>query len=105
MESNDIAKYRRPRYIAPLFLGNGIIYGLIGIYFSFIPIYLERVCGLDEFQRGIVLSAGPLISIFALIFWGAVSDKAKFKNNVLSLLIICSSTVFFLAPFRRFGNW
>ena len=100
-ETPEMIKYRGPRYIVPLFLSNALIFGINGVYFSSIPIYLERVCGLNEFERGIVLSAGPLVSIFALIFWGAISDKARFKNNVLSLLLLCSSAVFFAFSFSN----
>jgi len=97
--SIDIKQYNSIRFVIPFFVANGFIYGLHAIYYSFIPIYLEQVCKLDEFQRGIILSIGPLIAIPALIFFGMMSDKAKYKNNVLAFIIAVSAILFYAVSF------
>lgn len=93
--NTDLKQYNSVRFVIPFFAANGLIYGLNALYYSFIPIYLEQVCKFDEFQRGIILSIGPLVAIPALIFFGVMSDKAKYKNNVLICILIASSILFY----------
>ena len=92
-------KYNSVRFVIPFFAANGFIYGLNALYYSFIPLYLEQVCNFDEFQRGIILSIGPLVAIPALIFFGVMSDKAKYKNNVLVSILIVSAILFYAISF------
>ena len=91
----DLQQYNAFRFVIPFFVANGFIYGLNSLYYSFIPLYLEQVCKFDEFQRGILLSIGPLIAIPALIFFGIMCDKAKYKNNVLVFILIVSAALFY----------
>lgn len=99
METKNLGDYKEIRYILPFFFGNAFIYGLNAIYYSFIPIYLENVSGKNEFERGIILSVGPLIAIIALIVWGAASDKAKYKNSVFILIVAASALMFYAVTF------
>ena len=96
----DMQQYKSVRYIIPFFVANTLIYGLNALYYTFIPIYLEQVCSFDEFQRGIILSIGPLVAIPALLFFGIMSDKAKYKKNILALIIIASAVLFYAISFN-----
>jgi len=89
-------QYRSVRFILPFFAANGLIYGLNSIYYSFIPKYLKDFGGKSDVDIGIILSIGPLIGIISLIFFGVVSDKAKYKNNVLTLIIAISAVLFYM---------
>ena len=93
-------KLRTAKFVLPFFLGNGLIYTLNTFYYTFMPIFLDKDCGFDDIERGILLSIGPFISVFALIFWGAVSDRAKYKNNVLASLVFASAVCFFAISFN-----
>ena len=80
--------------IAALFAANGLVYGLNALYYCFIQIYLEQYH--TPVNVGILLSIGPLVSIFAPLFWGMSADRAKYKNNVLTLTV-AGSAVFYVA--------
>jgi len=78
---------------------NFFVYGLNAVYNCFMPLYLGNY--FDEIAVGTLLSIGPIIMILAPILWGKVSDKAKSKNFVLILLIICASISFLLIVFNN----
>ncbi|MCL2773178.1 MAG: MFS transporter [Oscillospiraceae bacterium] len=84
------------RTLIPFFLANGFIYGLSSLYYSFIPKYLKDIGGKSEGEIGAILSIGPLIGIVSLIFFGVISDKAKYKNNVLVVILIVTAAVFYI---------
>jgi len=50
---------------------------------------------MDDFQTGLILSAGPLAAVAALLIWGRAADRAKYKNDVTALLLVTASVVFF----------
>ena len=84
------------RALFPFFLANGFIYGLNSIYYSFIPKYLKDICGKSEGEIGALLSVGPLVGIISLVFFGVISDKAKYKNNVLMIILIAAAVAFYM---------
>lgn len=75
-----------------LFSANGIVYGLNALYYCFIQIYISRYHPDDV--AGILLAIGPLVSIFAPVFWGILADRSKSKNRVLAVAI-SGSAVFY----------
>jgi PPP family 3-phenylpropionic acid transporter len=59
-------------------------------YSIYIPVYLNSV-GYSKTSIGILLSLAPIIAIMAQPIWGTFSDRAKYKNTVLMILILGSS--------------
>lgn len=57
------------------------------IYSYFIPLYLSEAGGYGASERGILLSITPFVAVFAQFFWGRTADRARYKNNVLLLLL------------------
>lgn len=86
-------------YIAIL-IANATVYALNAFYYNFIPIFLEYK-GRNDSEIGYLLAAAQLVAAFAPFFWGYVTDKSKYKNNVLIFLVICSIACFTAA---NFGN-
>ena len=78
----------------PLFFSNAIVYGLNALYYCFIQIYISG-CHSDEVS-GILLSIGPLVAIFAPLFWGMLADRAGSKNLVLAVAMLGSAVCYFL---------
>ena len=78
----------------PLYLSNGIVYGLNALYYCFIQIYVGS-CHSEE-TSGVLLSIGPLVAIFAPIFWGLLADRSRSKNAVLAISILGSAVFYFL---------
>jgi PPP family 3-phenylpropionic acid transporter len=58
-------------------------------YSIYIPVYLNSV-GFDKTHIGFLLSLAPLVAILVQPVWGTLSDRAKYKNTVLLVLIIGS---------------
>jgi PPP family 3-phenylpropionic acid transporter len=67
------------------------------VYGTYLPVYLQSV-GSTSSQIGLALSLGSLVSILAQPIWGSIADRAKTKNNVLKLMIVCSIGVILLFP-------
>jgi len=65
---------------------NFVMYGLNGIYFSYISEYLSNYQ--SPVQVGYLVALGQLVMIFAPMFWGVRADKAKYKNSPLLICII-----------------
>ncbi len=86
-----------------LFSANFFIYGLNALYYNLMQKYLETVIDGDNKTViiGILLSIGPLVSIFAPILWGYVADRSKSKNAVLSVTVAFSALFFFLLMFNN----
>ena len=83
---------KKTPYIA-LLLANALIYALNALYYNFLPIYLQHG-GKSDDEIGYLLAAAQLVSVVAPFFWGVVTDKAKYKNNVLIFLVACASACF-----------
>jgi Nucleoside H+ symporter. len=85
---------RKIVHILALSAANGLVYGFNALYYCFLQIYLEMYH--TPVSVGILLSVGPLVAIAAPLFWGVKADKAKYKNNILSVTVIGSAVFFFL---------
>jgi PPP family 3-phenylpropionic acid transporter len=68
----------------------------MAISVSFFPLYFDSK-GYTKIQIGALYSIGPLIGIFANLFWGLLSDKYQTIKKLLILLIAGQlATMFFL---------
>lgn len=72
-----------------LILMNFVIYGLNGIFYSYIQQYVGAYQ--PPIETGLLVALGPLVTIFAPFFWGVRADKAKYKNTVLLICLIGGS--------------
>lgn len=72
---------------------NFFIYGLNAIYNCFIPLYLSRY--FDDITVGGLLSIGPVVMMIAPLVWGVLSDKSKYKNNILAVIVGAAAVAFF----------
>ena len=82
-----------------LFLANGSVYGLNALYYCFIQIYISKFHAEDV--SGVLLSIGPLVSIFAPILWGSIADRARSKNAVLAVSMAGAAVFYFLLMFNQ----
>ncbi|WNR47045.1 MFS transporter [Paenibacillus roseipurpureus] len=77
-------------FYALIYMGNAV-------YGTFMPVYLNNAKFSQE-QIGILLSFGPLIAMIGQPIWGALGDRAKTKNRVLTLLLIGSGVSMLFLP-------
>jgi len=80
----------------PLFSANALIYSLLAVYYSFIPKYLKDIAQKSDGEIGIILSVGPLVGIISMIIFGIISDRAKYKNNVLVFILAAAAVMFYM---------
>ena len=71
---------------------NALVYGLNGAYSAFMPVYLSAHH--SSIVKGNLLSIGCVVSIFAPVLWGKVTDKARSKGAVLAMLVVLSALFF-----------
>lgn len=79
------------RYFIIFLLLYGFSYMCNAAYTIYIPIYLDSI-GFSKTNIGFLLSLAPFIAMLAQPVWGTFSDRAKYKNTVLIILIIGSIT-------------
>ena len=78
--------------VACLVGANALVYGLNGAYSAFMPVYLSAHH--SSIVKGNLLSIGCVVSIFAPVLWGKVTDKARSKGAVLAMLVVLSALFF-----------
>jgi len=64
---------------------------------TFAPIYYKSIAGTDT-QVGIILGMAPLITIASQFVWGQAADRARYKNNVLTFLLVVTAACACLLP-------
>jgi len=62
-----------------------------GIFFPYYALYLHENAGLAGTELGLVLSALPLMGIFAQTFWGQVADRTGARSRVLAAIAASAS--------------
>lgn len=67
-----------------MFIQYALAFGCVSIVCAFMPLFLQDF-GFSETQIGLILSCSYIVSLFAMPFWGYVSDRSKNKNNILKL--------------------
>jgi PPP family 3-phenylpropionic acid transporter len=71
---------------------NFFLFGSIAVLVSFLPLYFQGKV-FTPVQIGLLMSVGPVISIFANPIWGFWSDRLQ--NDRLILLILLSGNLIF----------
>ncbi|OEH84611.1 hypothetical protein BHU72_08940 [Desulfuribacillus stibiiarsenatis] len=69
---------------------NWLLFFGIGSLYPLLAIYLEEV-GLSGAQIGVILSIGPIVTIFAQPFWGYLSDRFQRPIGVITLTATLSA--------------
>ncbi|MDD9269403.1 MFS transporter [Paenibacillus sp. GCM10023248] len=67
-----------------------LIYMSTGAFFSYISVYYTEI-GLGNFEVGILTSVGAVIGLIAQPLWGIISDRSRYKNNVLVCCILLAA--------------
>lgn len=57
----------------------------VGSLFPLLSVYLSETVGLNGYQIGTIMSAGPIVMIFFQPLWGMVSDSTNSPVKVLTL--------------------
>lgn len=114
----------KKRAFVLLTLMNFIIYGMNGIYYSFIQQYIGVYQ--PPVAAGYLLALGPAVTMISPFFWGIRADKAKYKNTILLinliggavslsvlplfpesfpyLFVVLVTLMFFIAPFATMAD-
>ncbi|MDT3425526.1 PPP family 3-phenylpropionic acid transporter [Paenibacillus forsythiae] len=71
---------------------NFFLYGTIVLFTSFFQLYLQDV-GLNKLEIGVLMSIGPLVSVFANPFWGIWTGK--YQNIRVIVLVMLAGTLLF----------
>lgn len=65
---------------------NFFLYGTMAILFPYLPLYFQ-LQGFSKVQVGLLMSVGPIISLFANPFWGYWSDRLQNTRFILILML------------------
>ncbi|WP_206751209.1 MFS transporter [Desulfosporosinus sp. Sb-LF] len=80
------------------------IYGAIGIYLPFLPLFLAAN-GLDSLQIGFLMAIGPSTSIFTQIAWGNFADKHNRRKEYLVIAVTGTALVCITLTFFKSLSW
>ena len=71
-----------------------VITGFYLVYFAgmavmalFLPVFFSENIGVTSAQLGIMMAAGPAVTIVSQPLWGLRADRARYKNTVLLILL------------------
>jgi len=78
-------------------------YSCQAFYGPYLNLFLSEK-GFNNTQIGLTVSLSTLALLVAQPFWGLVSDKARYKNTILIILILGSIFISYLFP-RVHGHW
>lgn len=82
-----------PRRMAACLVGiNTLIYGLSAAYSAFMPVYLSQHH--SSIVKGNLLSIGCVVSLFAPVLIGKITDRSRSKAHVLAVVVLLSAVLF-----------
>jgi PPP family 3-phenylpropionic acid transporter len=79
----NMVKKSFPVYLLAIYI---IFYSAQAIYGTYLSLYLDGV-GFSKTEIGLFTSLSTLVVLLTQPFWGYASDRARNKNNILSLLL------------------
>lgn len=88
----ELASTSRRRAAACLTGANFFIYGLTSAYAAFMPVYLSAHH--SSIVKGYLLSIGCVVSLFAPVAVGKLTDRARSKNAVLAACVALAGALF-----------
>ena len=84
----DRTTFNQETFPRRLFLLYVLFYAGQAIYNTYLNLYLSSV-GLSDTQIGMAVSVSTAVLLVAQLGWGILSDWARSKNGVLTLLYAC----------------
>jgi MFS transporter, PPP family, 3-phenylpropionic acid transporter len=80
------------------------IYMSVGAYTSYISLYYEAM-NLNEKEIGILVSLSSVVALLAQPYWGIQADRAKKKNTILIICLLCSGLSIWFIPLAGSNFW
>lgn len=77
-------------FMAAYYITNAVYQGYITLYF--------KHAGMNEAQRGALIAAVSLVSVFAQPFWGTVGDRSKSRARTIRLQCLGAAVLVLLFP-------
>ena len=77
-------------FMAAYYITNAVNQGYITLYF--------KGAGMNEAQRGALIAAVSLVSVFAQPFWGTVGDRSKSRARTIRLQCLGAAVPVLLFP-------
>ncbi len=77
-------------FMAAYYITNAVYQGYITLYF--------KHAGMNEAQRGALIAAVSLVSVFAQPFWGTVGDRSKSRARTIRLQCLGAAVSVLLFP-------
>ena len=78
-----------------------MIFSAVSLLNVFIPIYYRDGVGLSKRQIGLLGAVIPACAMFISPVWGALADRAKYKNTVMRVLLIGLAVAALVFPAGR----
>lgn len=92
-----INKNENNRYPYSFIVLYAVVYMLLTIYSTFIPVYLDSI-GFSKSIIGVLLAVGTLISIIVQPLWGMACDRSSNMNSLLMAMFLGSAISMILYP-------
>ena len=73
-----------------------LIWGSQYIVYNYLPIYIDSLPFATNTTTGFAVALGSAVIMVSQPFWGAMADRAKTKNMVLGIGLLCSAGFIFL---------
>ena len=89
------------RFIGSFYILTLLLYSMTTLYNSVMPLYLKSF---PPALRGVLLSAGPVVSSMAPLFWGNVADQVWNKKWILAA-VCCGASLVFPFIFQQEKFW
>lgn len=92
-----INKEQNNRYPYSFIILYAVVYMLLTIYSTFIPVYLDGI-GLSKSIIGALMAVGTLVSIITQPLWGMACDRSSNMNFLLMAMFLGSAISMILYP-------
>ena len=77
-----------------------LYYAACGSY-TYLSIYLKTGPGFSPSQVGILLAMGQVVASVSPLIWGAIADRSRHRNSILTVVVIGSIIGALLVPISR----
>ena len=88
-----------------LYISNLLLYGFTGLYYCFIQLYLHSETPHSAAYIGVLLSTPQAVAIFAPLFWGVCTDKARYKKTALMIIVAGATVCYCAVPYSDNFWW
>ena len=92
---------QKKHWIGTFYILTLLLYSMTTLYNSVMPLYLKDF---SPSLRGVLLSAGPIVSSVAPLFWGGLADRTNSKKWILAA-VCCGASLVFPFIFQQNAFW